>query len=505
MKQIPFPTKNALKNITGIMLAMLLALAGLLPSGCKSTGQASKSQAQVNDGYSGPATSISQPSTEAGYCAQDDEDVKNVGFRFSVYGARRTPNTKEYWYNSAEKFNSYFTNTRPEFIWIVGNLRNKGCNLGFPAETDHPMIHSSETDLYDETFRLFSKMGVKVWLSFEPGHAPVDELLHLILKQYSHHSCIVGIGIDVEWNDCAEGSKGTPVSDEDALRWIAIAKQYNADYQFMFRHWLPSVMPPTVRENVKFVSNSQMFPSLTRLVREFQRWGEAFYPAPIGFQIGYPRDQEWWGEFDNPPKTIADSLFAAIPNLNSLYWVDFSTQSVFPPLDPEDHTGNLLAMARGWSASTDRFGSSYTTGESLIENGIASATFNQTSISDRGTPWVEMICRLNGNIGNYSRGSITYKCGTDLLIKLSQSDFGPDGNKTYSHYQLRVPASSDWTTIDFDLNDFAQPEWAPEISRTIPLKKENIDAIYLVPDLDYQKEESTTLQVRDMRLSAGQN
>lgn len=433
-------------------------------------------------------------------CVTDLNNRRGVGFRYSVYGARRTPNTKEYWYNAAETMNSYFNGTCPEFVWIVGNLRNKGCFLGFPVKTDNPLISSAETDQYEETFRLFSEMGVRVWLSFEAGHAGVDELLHLILKQYSHHSCIVGIGIDVEWNDCAEGSKGTPVTDEDALRWIGIAKQYNQKYKFMFRHWRVDVMPPTVRDDVMFVSNSQMFPNLGRMVSEFKKWGEAFHPAPIGFQIGYPKDQEWWGKFENPPKEMGDSLFAAIPNLNSLYWVDFSTQAVFPPLEPEKTTGNLLATAKEWSAAADPFGSEYATGESLIECGSAKVSFTQTALKDNRNPWVELICKLDGTLENYAGGYITYKCESDLLIKLSQSDFGAAGNSTYAHYQFLIPKSSEWLTVHFDFSKFTQPSWAPEASRKIPLRKENIDAIYLVPAMNTASEASATLEVKDLRL-----
>ena len=450
-------------------------------------------------GCDSPESTVS----DDGCCLDGLGERRAVGFRWSVYGARRTPNTKEFWYNAAEQFNSYFDYTCPEFIWIVGNLRGGGCNLGFPADTDHELIFTADTDLYEETFRLFSEMGVRVWLSFEPGHAPVDELLHLILQQYSHHSCIVGIGIDVEWNDCSEGSKGTPVSDEDALRWIGIAKEYNPDYQFMFRHWLVDVMPPTVREDMMFVSNSQMFPDFGTQVREFQRWGEAFSPAPIGFQIGYPRDREWWGEYDNPPQFMGDSLFAAIPNLNGLYWVDFSTELVFDDIDTEKTTANLLATASEWRVGADRVGSRFETGERLINCGVAEVTFHQAAIADRGFPFVELICALNDNIANYSGGSITYKCDSDLLIKLSQSDFGPAGNSTYSHYQLLVPASDEWNTVHFNFGEFGQPDWATDESRAIPLITENVDAVYLVPALDYQQEESATLKVKDLRLTAG--
>lgn len=55
-------------------------------------------------------------------------------------------------------------------------------------------------------------------------------------------------------------------------------------------------MPPTYRDGLVFIDDSQGFESLEQLVSEFQEWGEAFYPFPVGFQCGYPRDKSCGGD-----------------------------------------------------------------------------------------------------------------------------------------------------------------------------------------------------------------
>jgi hypothetical protein len=56
-------------------------------------------------------------------------------------------------------------------------------------------------------------------------------------------------------------------------------------------------------------------------------------PAPVGFQYGYRADKPWWGKMKDPVKEIGDRILAATPNTETLIWVDFSVQDVFPP-DP---------------------------------------------------------------------------------------------------------------------------------------------------------------------------
>lgn len=90
-------------------------------------------------------------------------------------------------------------------------------------------------------------------------------------------------------------------------------------------------MPPTARDGILFVDDSQQFPSLDAMIDEFATWGETFAPAPVAFQFGYRADRRWWQELDDPPGEIGERILAAVPNTEALYWVDFTVLEVFPP------------------------------------------------------------------------------------------------------------------------------------------------------------------------------
>jgi hypothetical protein len=97
------------------------------------------------------------------------------------------------------------------------------------------------------------------------------------------------------------------------------------------KHWLPEKMPPTLRDGLFFIDDSQILPSLDAMVEEFADWGRAFAPAPVGFQIGYDSDRPWWEDLADPPAEIGRRILAAVPNAAGLYWVDFTVLDVFPP------------------------------------------------------------------------------------------------------------------------------------------------------------------------------
>ena len=90
-------------------------------------------------------------------------------------------------------------------------------------------------------------------------------------------------------------------------------------------------MPPTLRDGLLFVDDSQIFPSLDAMVAEFAAWGKRFAPAPVSFQFGYQSDRPWWVKLEDPPGEIGRRILAAVPNTESLIWVDFSVLEVFPP------------------------------------------------------------------------------------------------------------------------------------------------------------------------------
>jgi hypothetical protein len=159
----------------------------------------------------------------------------------------------------------------------------------------------------------------------------METLIELVMDRYSAHPCVSGFGVDVEWHRWSrEHNEGVEVSDLQAQAWSERIRAYNPGYRLFLKHWLESKMPPTYRQNLTFLDDSQEFASLEQLSEEFETWGKAFAPAPVGFQIGYPADGAWWRKLADPPRDIGLAILERVPNLSDLYWVDFTMQEIWP-------------------------------------------------------------------------------------------------------------------------------------------------------------------------------
>ncbi len=263
-----------------------------------------------------------------------EERALGVGFRYSVYGPGYNPGP-QYWLRVGQEMAKRFPASVPETVWIVSRLKGDGTVLNFPVEGDNPLIVGSKTDDNEAVLDLFDRHGVRVWLQAEPGHAPVEELIHIILARYGHHPSVVGFGVDVEWFESTERPEGRPVTDGEARAWLAAVRLHDPDYRLFLKHWEIEKMPPTAREGLFFIDDSQILPSLEAMVDEFAEWGRAFAPAPVGFQYGYPSDRPWWSDLDDPPGDIGKAILDRVPNAEGLYWVDFTVLDLFPP-GPDD-------------------------------------------------------------------------------------------------------------------------------------------------------------------------
>jgi hypothetical protein len=253
-----------------------------------------------------------------------------AGFRYSPYGPAWNPGAA-YWDRVGQEMASRFPGAQSETIWIVSVIAGQGTLFSFPGSSDNLLIHFSPQDENEEALTLFDQSGVRVWLQVEPSDAPVEELIRIMLERYGHHPCVIGVGVDVEWYKSSVNPEGQPVTDEEAAAWLAVARSFNPNYRLFLKHWLTSMMPPTLREGILFVDDSQQFTSLEQMVAEFKVWGETFSPAPVAFQFGYDADQKWWKKFEDPAKTIGDEILKEVPNTAGLYWVDFTVLQVFKP------------------------------------------------------------------------------------------------------------------------------------------------------------------------------
>jgi hypothetical protein len=256
-----------------------------------------------------------------------------AGIRSSTYGRPNDPGPG-YWARVGTEIAAKFPGAKPEAIWIVSRLKGRGTEMSFPVPPGgDPLITGMPEDISEPVLRLFDQLGYRVWLQTEPGWAPVDKAFHVMLDRYGHHKCVIGVGVDIEWHRSNSPDLGDPVTDEMAKIWLAAARAHNPSYRIFLKHFRENVMPPTFRDGIMFVDDSQIFKSADAMIDEFAKWGKTFAPSPVGFQYGYRSDKPWWSQMKDPVKEIGDRILAATPNTEALIWVDFSIQDVFPP-DP---------------------------------------------------------------------------------------------------------------------------------------------------------------------------
>jgi predicted ester cyclase len=174
-------------------------------------------------------------------------------------------------------------------------------------------VNWDDVDLFESTFNAFDAAGIKVWLQVEPASCDVPMLIDLLYQQYGHHPSVIGFGVDDEWYRKEISRLGKPITDAEATAWVAQVRSYDPNDLVLVKHWLTEKMPPTYRDGLVFVDDSQGHGSLANMVKEFEVWGDTFAPAPVGFQFGYVSDKKWWSALADPPRDIGNALLSRDP------------------------------------------------------------------------------------------------------------------------------------------------------------------------------------------------
>lgn len=267
-----------------------------------------------------------------------------AGLRVSPYGFGPVFLATEYFLRTGHSMASRFPGSKPSLIWLAGVMDSLDDNaagtapksrvrLSFPSPggAGTNMVFSN-SDQLEEPLSAFDRAGFQVWLQVEPAHAPVEELIGLILARYRHHPCVCGFGVDVEWYRWSKTGQpeGQAVTDAEAEAWSRQVRSFNPRYRLFLKHWLPEKMPPRCRNGIVFIDDSQQFQSLPEMTAEFAVWGKRFSPAPVGFQFGYPDDRKWWSRLEDPPSAIGQAILKAVPGTAGLFWVDFQARRIWP-------------------------------------------------------------------------------------------------------------------------------------------------------------------------------
>ncbi len=259
-------------------------------------------------------------------------NIEYAGVRASTYGIQPFPEPEK-WVEMINSMKGYFEGSKPVVVWIIGIVDDDvNCRLHFPNKSDktYKNIVFDNEDLSERYLNYFDKNNINVFLQVEPANADVDVLIDIVLKRYGKHSSVIGYGVDIEWYKENDYKKcGKKLDDKTAEEWEKRVKSYNSEYVLFVKHWDIEWLPPNYRGELIFVDDSQMFGTFNDMKKEFVQWADKLYPNKVWFQIGYPADEKWWKEFNNPPQYMGKAISSKIRQKIGILWVDFTLKKIF--------------------------------------------------------------------------------------------------------------------------------------------------------------------------------
>ncbi|OUM65170.1 carbohydrate-binding module family 18 protein, partial [Piromyces sp. E2] len=249
------------------------------------------------------------------------DNVEWSGFRFSQGGVKEnygTIPTGDKWVGFLNKITKHFQGSKPTVVVIVSeNSENVVCRFGFPKPSGvskTKYMEFSSSDRFEDILNL----------QVEPGDNDLVTIAKIVFNQYGHHSCVQGFGIDLEWWYRYETGHGKYLSDKEAKRVVDYVRSVNSKYTVFAKHWETDYMPPTYRDHMIFVDDSQNLDNLSRMTKEFGKWAKYFPNNPVMYQIGYNEDYNIW---KNDPIKVVKAVAKAASEYNDhvgILWVDFS-------------------------------------------------------------------------------------------------------------------------------------------------------------------------------------
>ena len=86
------------------------------------------------------------------------------------------------------------------------------------------------------------ELGYHCILSIQPLDTDVVDLINEILTRYSHHSCLIGMAVDVEWKRPKRLGYGW-VSESEADSYINVIQAYQSTYELFLVHFVKGNLP----------------------------------------------------------------------------------------------------------------------------------------------------------------------------------------------------------------------------------------------------------------------
>lgn len=230
------------------------------------------------------------------------------------------------WTRAIDRMETSFPGNDPMIVWTIGAYDKKsgGVTLGFPADDETalegnklPGIGFLTNDPNRRYLKYFNKMGIAVFFFIEPGNAPVERLIGMVLERYTNFSCVAGLGIDAD-----HYAKGAKITDTAAETWEKLVKSFNTNYRLILKGENADRLPRTYRGDIIFMSDRAGFRSVLEMAQVQSSFADRFYPNLVFFAIGNPADRYWWSRFKKPQERIGDAVADRVRQECGFAWSD---------------------------------------------------------------------------------------------------------------------------------------------------------------------------------------
>jgi hypothetical protein len=139
------------------------------------------------------------------------------------------------------------------------------------------------------------------------------------------HRSVVGFSVDLEWH------RG--IDDATAEVWDKALKARDAKYRLMLKHWDLASMPKVyARKSDIICVDMSSEAEMADMTREFATWANTLAPGAVAFQTGYPWDEGWWKDLQDPIRDLGTAILAGIEDPKQevgLLWI--TTKSSLTP------------------------------------------------------------------------------------------------------------------------------------------------------------------------------
>ncbi len=214
---------------------------------------------------------------------------------------------KEDWGQCVFNVNNRFQSSKPWATWAVGTI----------PENITPLSDQK----HNEYLSYMDLLGVSIFLELIPTNQNVVTLINDNLTKFGNHSCVSGIGIDLEYYT------GTV----DPKAWDDKAKSFKSTYRLYMKHWETAKMGTyRGKGDLIFICTSSEG-TVSSLTDAFASWATTFAPNAVAFQIGYPADEDaengskgGWAAFADPIKDWGSQILTKITNASQevgILWV----------------------------------------------------------------------------------------------------------------------------------------------------------------------------------------